>query len=101
MAHEPLTNRADSGDHDAITAQIAALRADIVKLAGSLQSTVTSNGTALVRDTSEGLNEAAHYVGRKGHAVDRQIEGAVAANPYLALGLAAGLGLLVGVITRR
>ena len=49
----------------------------------------------------DGLNDAAHYLGRKGHAADLRIEGAVAANPYLALGLAAGLGLLVGVMTRR
>lgn len=101
MAQEPVTNRANSGEHDAIAAQIAALRADIVKLAGSVQSSATSNGTALVRDMSDGLNEAAHYLGRKGHAADLRVEGAVAANPYLALGLAAGLGLLVGVMTRR
>lgn len=101
MAQEPLTTRGNSGEHDAIGAQIAALRADIVKLAGSVQSSATSSGTALAKDMSDGLNDAAHYLGRKGHAADLRIEGAVAANPYLSLGLAAGLGLLVGVMTRR
>lgn len=101
MAQETVATRGNSDEHDAITAQIAALRADIIKLAGSVQSSATSSGTALAKDMSDGLNDAAHYLGRKGHAADLRIEGAVAANPYLALGLAAGIGLLVGVMTRR
>lgn len=101
MPQDPTTNRANSGEHDVIAQQISALRADIVKLAGTLQSSATNSGTALAQDMTDGLNDAARYLGRKGHAADMRIEGAVAANPYLALGLAAGLGLLVGVMTRR
>lgn len=101
MAQESVATRGNSGEHDAITAQIAALRADIIKLAGSVQSNATSSGTALAKDMSDGLNDAAHHLARKGHAADLRIEGAVAANPYVALGLAAGIGLLVGVMTRR
>jgi ElaB/YqjD/DUF883 family membrane-anchored ribosome-binding protein len=33
--------------------------------------------------------------------VDARIEHAVAANPYVALGLAAGLGLLLGALARK
>jgi ElaB/YqjD/DUF883 family membrane-anchored ribosome-binding protein len=101
MAQETLTNRISTGEHDAIAAQIAALRSDFVKLAGSVQASATSNGTAFAKDVTEGLNEAAGYIGRKGHAADLRVETAVAANPYLALGLAAGIGLLVGAMTRR
>jgi ElaB/YqjD/DUF883 family membrane-anchored ribosome-binding protein len=50
---------------------------------------------------SDGMTEAASYLGRKGHAADQRLEGAVAANPYLALGLAAGMGILLGALTRR
>lgn len=101
MAQEPLTTRGNGGEHDAIATQIAALRADFVKLAKSVQTDVTGNSNAMVRDVTDSLNEAAGYIGRKGHAADLRIEGAIAANPYLALGLAAGLGLVIGAMTRR
>jgi ElaB/YqjD/DUF883 family membrane-anchored ribosome-binding protein len=50
---------------------------------------------------SQGVTDAANYLGRKGHEADVRIEGAVAANPYLALGLAAGVGLILGAMSRR
>ena len=50
---------------------------------------------------TQGLADARTYAGRKTHQADVQIEHAVASNPYLALGLAAGLGLLLGAVTRR
>jgi ElaB/YqjD/DUF883 family membrane-anchored ribosome-binding protein len=40
-------------------------------------------------------------MGRKGHQAELRVEGAVAANPYIALGLAAGMGVLLGALTRR
>lgn len=101
MAQETPTSRSNGGEADAIAAQIAALRADIVKLANSLQASASSSGNAFAKDVTDGLTEAAGYIGRKGHSADLRVEAAVAANPYLALGLAAGLGLLVGAMTRR
>jgi ElaB/YqjD/DUF883 family membrane-anchored ribosome-binding protein len=47
------------------------------------------------------MTEAAAYMGRKGHQAELRVEGAVAANPYIALGLAAGMGVLLGALTRR
>ena len=55
----------------------------------------------IVRDVSDGVNEAVNYVGRKGHEADKSIEAAVSANPYIALAMAAGMGLLVGAMSRR
>lgn len=101
MAQETLTTRGNGGEQDAIAAQIAALRADFIKLAGSVQASASSNSTAFAKDVTDGLSEAADYIGRKGHSADLRVEAAVAANPYLALGLAAGIGLLVGAMTRR
>ena len=101
MAQDSTSNRAATGEHDAIAAQIAALRSDFIKLAGSIQASASDSSSALAKDVTDGLAEAAGFVGRKGHAADLRIESAVAANPYLALGLAAGLGLIVGVMTRR
>lgn len=101
MAQETISNRLGNGELDAITAQMAMLRSDLVKLAETVQASATSHSTAFAKDMTDGLNEAARYVGRKGHAADLRVETAVAANPYLALGFAAGLGLLVGAMTRR
>jgi ElaB/YqjD/DUF883 family membrane-anchored ribosome-binding protein len=50
---------------------------------------------------TDGMSEAANYLGRKGHEADMRVEGAVAANPYIAMGLAAGVGVLLGALTRR
>ena len=59
------------------------------------------SGQAIVRDVSDGMNEAVNYMGRKGHEADKSIEAAVSANPYMALAMAAGMGLLVGAMSRR
>ena len=101
MALDPVTHRGNGTEHDAMTAQIAALRADFMELASSVQSSAASNGSAFAKDMSDTLNDAAGYVSRKGHAADLRLEGAIAANPYVALGLAAGFGLLLGAMTRR
>ena len=62
---------------------------------------VGTRGHAIAQDMTQGMNDAVSYIGRKGHEADQRIEGAVAANPYMALGLAAGLGLILGALTRR
>lgn len=90
-----------SADYDALVAQMAQLREELAKLAHNIQSAASTRGHAMAKDMSDGMAEAATYIGRKGHDADMRIEGAVAANPYLALGLAAGMGVLLGALTRR
>lgn len=100
MAREPNSNDL-SADYDALLAQLAAMRADMAKLAAQVAATAGARGAAVADTMAQGLHDAQSYAGRKTHQADVQIEHAVAANPYLALGLAAGLGLLLGVVTRR
>ncbi len=90
-----------AADYDAVTSQIAALRDELAKLAQHVSSVSTQRGQAVARDVTDGVNEAMNYVTRKGHAADVRFEGAVSANPYIALGLAAGMGVLLGALTRR
>ncbi len=90
-----------AADYDAVTEQIAALRDDLAKMAKSMSATTTQRGQAIARDVTDGVNEAITYVSRKGRETDQSIEAAVSANPYIALAMAAGMGLLVGALSRR
>ncbi|MGB8813897.1 MAG: hypothetical protein WCC57_11990 [Paracoccaceae bacterium] len=95
------TIQALTADYDAVVEQLAALREEMAKLAVSMNATATHRSQALAKDVTDGVNEALRYMGRKGHDADARVEDAVAANPYIALGLAAGMGLLLGALTRR
>jgi ElaB/YqjD/DUF883 family membrane-anchored ribosome-binding protein len=101
MAQESTSPKNAAADYDAVLAQMAKLRDDIAQIAHSVQSIASARGHDLGKDITDGLDFSARYLGRKGHEADVRVEDAVAANPYIALGLAAGLGLLLGVITRR
>ena len=90
-----------AADFDAVVAQMAALRAEMAKMAQHVQGLATARGHDLAQDIIDSLAEAATFVTQKGHDADHRVEGAVAANPYLALGLAAGLGVLLGAMVRR
>lgn len=90
-----------SADYDAVLAQLTAMREDMTKLAGQISATASQRGAAMADTMSQGMQDARSYAGRKTAEADMQIEHAVAANPYIALGLAAGLGLLLGALTRR
>lgn len=101
MAHENTVLKNAEADYDAVMKQMAVLRDDLAKVAHSVQSIASARGSAIAHDMTQGVNDAANYLARKGHDADARIEGAVAANPYMALGLAAGLGVLLGAMTRR
>jgi ElaB/YqjD/DUF883 family membrane-anchored ribosome-binding protein len=101
MAHESAILKTAEADYDAVMKQMVALRDDMAKLALSVQTVASARGTAIAHDMTQGMTDAASYISRKGHDADDRIEGAVAANPYIALGLAAGVGLLFGAMTRR
>ena len=80
---------------------MASMRDEMEKMAQNVQSMATKRGHAMAKEMSDGMTEAAAYMGRKGHQTELRVEGAVAANPYIALGLAAGMGVLLGALTRR
>jgi ElaB/YqjD/DUF883 family membrane-anchored ribosome-binding protein len=101
MAEDSTIQRAAAADYQAVMKQMTALRDDMVKLTHNVQSIASTRGHAIAQDVSQGVTDATSYLGRKGHEADVRIEGAVAANPYLALGLAAGLGLILGALFRR
>ena len=103
MAVENMSTKTATpgADYDAVVAQLAAVREELAKLAATVAASAKHRSQTLTKDLSDGMTEAALYVGRKGHDTDMRLEGAVAANPYIALGLAAGMGLLLGAPTRR
>jgi ElaB/YqjD/DUF883 family membrane-anchored ribosome-binding protein len=101
MAQENTLLKTAAADYDAVMAQMTALRGDMAQLARTVQQMANVGSQALAKDVTDGMNEAVTYLGRKGHAADARIEGAVAANPYMAMGLAAGMGMLLGALARR
>ena len=88
-------------DFEGIVAQLSALRDDMTKLTGSVTALAERRGRKMASDISGGFNDALHYVERKGTGAEADLEKAVAMNPLVALGLAAGMGLLIGAMTRR
>lgn len=100
MARDPNTT-ALVADYDALVAQITGLRDEMAKMASQVGASASQRGSAVAENLNQGMNDARAYAGRKTHEADLRIEHAVAANPYLALGIAAGLGLLLGAVTRR
>ncbi len=88
-------------DFDALVAQFAALRDDVSQLTGSVTTMAERRGRKMASDLSDGLNEATAYDERKSTGVEAELEKSIAMHPILALGLAAGIGLIVGAMTRR
>lgn len=101
MAQETSLLKTATEDYTAVMAQMTELREEMGRMAHNVQAIASARGQALGRDISEGITESAQYLGRKTHQAEQRVEGAVAANPYIALGLAAGLGVLLGAMTRR
>ena len=84
-------------DFDSMSAQFATLREDVTKLTHSAE-----DGTRkLAHNISDSVNDAVHFVERKGIDAEAELKKTVASHPMMALGLAAGLGLLIGAMTRR
>jgi ElaB/YqjD/DUF883 family membrane-anchored ribosome-binding protein len=88
-------------DIEGLAAQFSALRDDLAALSQSVTSSAERRGRRLASDISDGVGEAVHYIERKGQSAEAELERSVATHPFLALGLAAGAGLLIGVMTRR
>lgn len=101
MAQENTTPKSSNADYESVMAQMETMRADMANMAHNVSQIASRRSHHMAKEMTEGMSDAAHYLGRKGHEADMRVEGAVAANPYLALGLAAGLGALLGALTRR
>jgi len=83
------TSRGASSPED-ISQQIETLRADIMKLA----ATVTG-------DVSDGFEQAGRQIGQTGRDARARATKAVLDHPLAALGIAAGFGLMLGLIARK
>ena len=100
MARDP--NATDfAADYEALLAQMAAMREEMGKLASQMTASATAHGASMADTIANSVQDARSMAGRKAHEADLRFEHAVAANPYIALGIAAGLGLLLGAVTRR
>ncbi len=88
-------------DIEGLVAQFSEMRDELARLSRSVAATAERRGRRLGSDVSEGVSEAIHYAERKGKSAEAEFEGSVATHPLLALGLAAGFGLVVGAMTRR
>ena len=103
MAHDTsaLKIPSASADYDAVVDQLASLRADMAKLADAVTTGAQHRRQALTSGIADRMTGAADYVGRSGKGAETRFEGAVAANPFVALGIAVGVGLLFGAMSRR
>lgn len=90
-----------ANDFDEVSRQLTSLRHDMSKLVESVANIASRRGNGLASDIAEGYDEARHYAEKNGKSAEAQLEGSVAAHPWLAIGLAASTGLLLGALSRR
>ena len=100
MAREPSASDFNA-DYEAFLAQMAAMREDMTKLAAQMAASASAHGASMAESISSSVQDARKVATRKAHEADQQFVETIAANPYLALGIAAGLGLLIGALSRR
>ena len=75
---------------DDLREQIAILRADLARLTATAAD-----------DMAEGVASARRQAAQSGREAKATVVDAVLANPLSAVGIAAGLGFLLGIFTRR
>ncbi len=85
-----MMNAQNGATTDELRDQIATLRADFTKL-----SSTASEGV------KDGLGAAGREVAKTSREARDSVIDAVTANPLTAIGLAAGVGYLLGSLTRR
>ncbi|WP_155947253.1 DUF883 family protein [Pseudorhodobacter ferrugineus] len=96
-----VDTKSNANDLDALSKQLAALREDMSRLTHTVTGIAGRRGGNMASDIAEGYDEAKHYVEKTGKSAEHQLEATVATHPLLAIGLAAGAGLLIGAMTRR
>lgn len=95
-----VDTQSNTKDLDALK-QLAALREDMSRLTHTVTGIAGRRGGNMASDIAEGYDEAKHYVEKTSKSAEHQLEASVASHPLLAIGLAAGAGLLIGAMTRR
>lgn len=88
-AQASQTSKAASSPED-ISQQIETLRADLMKLAATVKG-----------DVSDGLDSAGRQIRQTGRDARATATTAVLEHPLAAIGIAAGFGLLLGLIARK
>lgn len=83
------TTKADASSDD-LSQQIEALRADLMKIAATISD-----------DMSGGIERAGHQIGQTGRDARATATNAVLGHPLTAVAVAAGIGLLFGLIARK
>ncbi|MCC5989851.1 MAG: DUF883 family protein [Pararhodobacter sp.] len=73
-----------------ISQQIESLRADVMKLAATVSD-----------DLSDGIGKAGRQIGQTGRDARATATNTVLEHPLAAVGIAAGLGLLLGLVARK
>lgn len=95
------TTKIIPGKNDDIHTQLHTLREDVAHLA----KTVTDRSIKGTKETANSLGHSAsvkmHHVGDQAHDLTENFENRVKHNPLTAVTMAAGLGVLVGMMTRR
>jgi ElaB/YqjD/DUF883 family membrane-anchored ribosome-binding protein len=84
-----MMNSPNGPSTDDLRNQIAALRADFAKLSD-----------AAAESAKEGVSAAGRSVAKTGREAREGVVDAVTSHPHAAIGIAAGVGYLLGVLTR-
>lgn len=85
-----MMNTQNGASTDELRDQIATLREDFKKMSGEA-----------TQDAKDGLQAAGRQAARTGREAREGVVDAVTSNPLTALALAAGVGYLLGALTRR
>lgn len=103
MVNENKTSKTASvaADLEEVSRQLSALREDMATLAETVAGIAGRRSSGMAADIAEGFDEAKNYAEKTGRMAEAQLEQTVATHPYLAIGLAAGAGLLIGALSRR
>lgn len=93
-----------SAELEDLMAQLQVLREEVSRLthsAAGAAGAAEGRGRRMASDISDGVSQAVHYVERKGTDAEADLQKSVVTHPLMALGLAAGIGILIGAMTRR
>ncbi len=88
-------------DIEALAEGFSELREEFAKLSESVAASAQRRGRRMASEISDGVGDAIHYAERRGKDAEEEIGKTVANHPLLVLGLAAGLGLIIGAMSRR
>lgn len=85
----PLDTKSATAEDD-ISQQIETLRADLAKLT-----------TTITKDMSDGIETAGRKIGQTSRDAQTTATNAVIGHPLTAIGIAAAIGLLLGLVARK